>query len=127
MKKKIGVVVCVMFLVAAGAGFGCSKKSPYQFALDAVKAKSVFAQDKKHWAMQYTYSPDSTKISPEEALHFVFLVSALQGKNNGLLPKEGEVVVCWQDKGKGVFLSIFDPAVQVEKSTLPLLVSDCQL
>lgn len=126
MSKKIGFVVCGAVLLMAMV-FGCSKKSPYQFAIDAVKAKPAFAQDKNHWATQYTYSPDSTKISPEEALHFVFLVSALQGKNSGLLPKEGEVVACWQDKNKGVFLSIFDPTSQVEKATLQLLVSKCQL
>lgn len=76
--------------------------------------------------MQYTNSSDTTRISPEDANRLMFLFGALQGHPKNIdLPKEGEIVVCWQDKGKGVHLSIFNSTAQTEQASLSLFEKEC--
>lgn len=119
MKNLYKIFMCFGLLI--GVSFGCSKGDiPYQFAMDAVANKPEFAKDKKHWVWQFSHSKDTTKMSQTDINHDVFLSGVLPKNNNSLLPKEGEVVVCWQDKDKKVYLSIFDPQSQTERLIAPL-------
>lgn len=121
VRKLIVIMVCLLLV----ASIGCSK-SPYQFALDAVAAKPEFDKDKRHWAMQYADSSDWSRISSEDANRMNFLFGALKGYPKNIdFPKEGEIVVCWQDKGKGVHLSIFNSTAQVEQASLSLFEDEC--
>ncbi len=117
VRKLIVIMVCLLLTVS----IGCSKKSQYQFALDAVAAKPEFDKDKGHWAWQYSDFRGKRIPSLEYTSHWTFLLGALKGK----IPTEGEIVVCWQDKGKGVFLSTFNQTSQMEQSTQQLTV-ECQ-
>ena len=121
IRKLIVIMVCLL-----AVGIGCSKKSQYQFALDAVADKPEFDKGKKHWAMQYAESFDPTKVSAEDANRLDFLFGEFLGHPEKIdRPKEGEVVVCWGDTGKGVHLSIFNSVTQAERASLPLYRKEC--
>lgn len=83
VRKLIVIMVCLLLTVS----IGCSKKSQYQFALDAVAAKPEFDKDKGHWAWQYSDFRGKRIPSLEYTSHWTFLLGALKGK----IPTEGDV------------------------------------
>lgn len=117
MSRKLMVIMVCLLLVV---GIGCSKKSPYQFALDTVAAKPAFDRDKETWAAMFSQKDESLKM---ELLRDYF------GKANrqAIRPQEGSILVCWISKDTRVTqLTSFDPATQAEQATIPTLFPDCQ-
>lgn len=124
MRNFHKIIMCLGLLVSFT--FGCSKgETQHQFALDAVAKNQGFDKNKNHWVLKFG-EENSTKMSEKDIVHGAFLTNVLQKTDFRLLPKVGELVVCWQDKDKKVYLSIFDPKYQNERLTVPLkAVSEC--
>lgn len=117
MVRKL-IVVMVSLLLAGS--IGCSKKNPYQFALDAVATKPAFDRGKETWAVTFSQKDESLRM---ELLRDYFGKASRQA----IRPQEGSIIVCWTNKDtRGTQLTSFDPTTQVEQSTIPTLFPDCQ-